>query len=335
MAFLDETGLGGYTLKVKGMIALIREMITSHTTDYGNPHGITKSTVGLENVENKSSADIRSEITSEDVVNALGYNPSDATNYEPAGEDFGVIKSGGDLTITDGVATVNNNSHEHTIENIDGLTDILNEKVNDSVVDSKVSTHNTSNSSHNDIRLLISDLSAKLNNFLDVDDATKDQLSEVITLIENNKGTLESLTTSKINTSDIVNNLTTSSTSKVLSANVGVVIKGLIDALEIELNDHIHDISDVSNLQNILDKKALSSDLTSHTSNTTSHITSAERGNWNLAKTHADSSHAPSDAERNTMVGIQVNGNDVPIPTNRKVNLAFSVGSDGNLYLNY
>lgn len=101
---------------------------------------------------------------------------------------------------------------------------------------SAVSTHNTSTSAHNDIRDLISGLTTKLNNFLDVDDTTTDQLSEVLELIENNKGTLESLTTSKINVSDIVNNLTTNSTSKVLSAAQGVAIKTLIDSLQAELD---------------------------------------------------------------------------------------------------
>lgn len=105
-----------------------------------------------------------------------------------------------------------------------------------SFVNTSISSHNTSTSAHNDIRVLIDGLTTKLNNFLDVDDTTTDQLSEVITLINNNKGTLESLTTSKINVSDIVNNLTTNSTSKVLSAAQGVVIQSLIDDLQAELD---------------------------------------------------------------------------------------------------
>ena len=125
-----------------------------------------------------------------------------------------------------------------------------------STVDTKISSHNTSTSAHNDIRVLISDLTTKLNNFLDVDDTTADQLSEVITLIENNRGTLESLTTSKVNVSDIIDNLTTNSTSKVLSAAQGVAIKTLIDALQSELDSHSHAIEDVSGLQSALDGKA-------------------------------------------------------------------------------
>lgn len=104
------------------------------------------------------------------------------------------------------------------------------------VVDNKISTHNTSTTAHNDIRVLITDLTTKLNNFLDVDDTTTDQLSEVLALIENNRGTLESLTTNKINVSDIIDNLTTNNSSKVLSAAQGVAIKNLIDALQTAVN---------------------------------------------------------------------------------------------------
>lgn len=104
------------------------------------------------------------------------------------------------------------------------------------VVDNKISTHNTSAAAHNDIRVLITDLTTKLNNFLDVDDTTTDQLSEVLTLIENNRGTLESLTTNKVNVSDIIDNLTTNNSSKVLSAAQGVAVKNLIDALQTAVN---------------------------------------------------------------------------------------------------
>ena len=57
-------------------------------------------------------------------------------------------------------------------------------------------------------------------------------------MIDANKGTLTSLTTSKVNVSDIVNNLTTNSTSKVLSAAQGVQIQTLISGLEDELDTH-------------------------------------------------------------------------------------------------
>lgn len=54
-----------------------------------------------------------------------------------------------------------------------------------------------------------------------------------------------------------------------------------------------------SGIQAQLDAKATSSALTSHTGNTTVHITSTERTNWNAAYTHSTAAHAPSNAEKN------------------------------------
>lgn len=50
--------------------------LTAHTGNTSNPHNVTKSQLGLGNVENKSSATIRGELTSSDVTSALGYTPS-------------------------------------------------------------------------------------------------------------------------------------------------------------------------------------------------------------------------------------------------------------------
>lgn len=46
-----------------------------------------------------------------------------------AGENFGLVKSGGDVTIKDGVITVNDDSHNHIIDNVDGLQNALDTKV--------------------------------------------------------------------------------------------------------------------------------------------------------------------------------------------------------------
>lgn len=49
--------------------------LNSHTGNKSNPHGVTKDQIGLSNVENKSSATIRGELTKENVTDALGYVP--------------------------------------------------------------------------------------------------------------------------------------------------------------------------------------------------------------------------------------------------------------------
>lgn len=57
--------------------------------------------------------------------------------------------------------------------------------------------------------------------------------------------------------------------------------------------------SEIDSLSEIVADKANSTDLTSHTGSTTVHITSTERNNWNAAKSHASSAHAPTNAEEN------------------------------------
>lgn len=57
-------------------------------------------------------------------------------------------------------------------------------------------------------------------------------------------------------------------------------------------------------LSETVSTKADASTLTSHTDNTTIHITGAERTNWNAAKTHADSAHAPTTNATQTASGL-------------------------------
>lgn len=96
---------------------------------------------------------------------------------------------------------------------------------------SKVTEHNTSNTSHNDIRLLVEGLTNRLNALANSDDTTLDQMAEVVAYIKNNKSLIDGITTSKINISDIIDNLTTSVSNKPLSAKQGVQLKALIDAI--------------------------------------------------------------------------------------------------------
>ena len=57
----------------------------NHSTTTGNPHKTTKTDLGLGNVENKSSATIRGELTKANVTAALGYTPptSDTNTWRP------------------------------------------------------------------------------------------------------------------------------------------------------------------------------------------------------------------------------------------------------------
>lgn len=119
-----------------------------------------------------------------------------------------------------------------------------NAKANTSDIPSKVSqlsndsgyltsAHNTSNAAHSDIRLLISGFSERLNALANSTDEDLDQLAEIVSYIKNNKSLIDGITTSKVNVSDIIDNLTTSVSNKPLSAKQGVALKALIDEIVI------------------------------------------------------------------------------------------------------
>ena len=100
-----------------------------------------------------------------------------------------------------------------------------------SAAEIKVSEHNVATDAHNDIRLLIEGLTTRLNALADSDDTTLDQMSEIVAYIKSNKSLIDAVTTSKINVSDIIDNLTTNVANKPLSAAQGVALKTLIDGI--------------------------------------------------------------------------------------------------------
>ena len=61
-------------------------------------------------------------------------------------------------------------------------------------------------------------------------------------------------------------------------------------------------------------------DLISHLGDSVKHITSAERTSWNSAKNHADSAHAPSNAQANVIESVKVNGTALT-PSSKAVNV--------------
>lgn len=146
-----------------------------------------------------------STVTADSITEALGYSPADAVAI-------------GDL-------------HER-VSDVAMQIDTK-QPYGDYALKSDVSTHNTSNASHNDIRLLISGLTSRLDALANSDDTTLDQLSEIVAYIKANKSLIDGITTSKVNVADIVNNLTSNVTNKPLSAAQGVALKKLIDAIKI------------------------------------------------------------------------------------------------------
>lgn len=99
-------------------------------------------------------------------------------------------------------------------------------------VNNKISSHNTSTESHADLRLELQRLADRLNAALNSTDTSLDDLKEIVAYIKSNKTLIDGITSSKVNVTDIVDNLVTNVSNKPLSAAQGVVLKILIDSLE-------------------------------------------------------------------------------------------------------
>ena len=99
--------------------------------------------------------------------------------------------------------------------------------------EAKVSVHNTAVDAHSDIRLLVQELTTRLNTLADSDDDTLDQMSEIVAYIKSNKSLIDAITTQKVSVTDIIDNLTTNVANKPLSAAQGVALKALIDGITI------------------------------------------------------------------------------------------------------
>ena len=100
--------------KISIAFAKIKLAITTlinHLANKSNPHGVTKSQVGLGNVENKSSATIRGELTKGNVTTALGFTPANQTDMTNAQDAITQLNSDKEWKtyFDDGIKIVTNN----------------------------------------------------------------------------------------------------------------------------------------------------------------------------------------------------------------------------------
>jgi len=70
-----------------------------------------------------------------------------------------------------------------------------------------------------------------INEVLHSDDVTLDTVQEIVAFIKNNKDVIDTISTSKVSITDIVDNLLSTAANKPLSANQGKVLKQIIDDL--------------------------------------------------------------------------------------------------------
>ena len=194
------------------------------TTDAGS-EGVFIGT-GTENIELARKSDLDA-IPTPDVSGQIGTHNSDSSAHSD-------IRSS--ITAHTGDTSIHVTSDQKTAWDAKATTSYVDQKISEIPtpdVSGQISTHNTNTEAHNDIRELITGLTTRLNALADSDDTTLDQLSEIVAYIKNNKSLIDGITTSKVNVSDIIDNLTTNVTNKPLSAAQGVALKALIDAITV------------------------------------------------------------------------------------------------------
>ena len=172
--------------------------------------------------------------------------PAGADGYTPVKEkDYWTPEDRQE--ILDEVAGNVEEKEREILKNANTYTDKKISEIPTPDVSGQISEHNTDTEAHNDLRLVVATLTQKVNDLLDSDDTTLDQMSEIVAYIKDNRGLIESVTTTKVNVADIINNLTTNVTDKPLSAAQGVKLKALIDAIQIPTK-----VSELENDKNYL-----------------------------------------------------------------------------------
>lgn len=123
-----------------------KNVVGSSTATSNTTTALTNGNVYLNSVENgavtsahKISGSGATTVTTDTSGNIVVSSTN--TTYSAAGTSLGLVKSGGDVTISSGTITVNDDSHNHVIDNVDGLQAALDAKASIS------HTHNYAGSS--------------------------------------------------------------------------------------------------------------------------------------------------------------------------------------------
>ena len=191
-----------------------------------------------------------------------------------------------------------NNPPPYPVTSVNGSTGAV-EVEPKGTAQTKVTNHNADDEAHNDIRLLISAITKKVNDLLASDDTTLDQMSEVVAYIKANRELLESYTTEKVNVADIIDNLTTSVSNKPLSAKQGVQLKALIDAIKVPTA--LSQLTDDSTHRTVTDSEKAAWDAKSTFSGSYTDLSNKPTIPTKLSDLAADATHRTvTDTEKST-----------------------------------
>lgn len=274
--------------------------------------------------------------------NKLSGIAENANNYSlpvATSKALGGVKSGTDITVdASGNVSVNDNSHNHTVANVTGLQDVLDSKATTDYVDTKVAGIVDSAPEALDT---LNELADALGNDPNFATTVATQIGSKVDKVSGKGLSTNDLTAAlKSNYDAAYTHSTTAHAPSNAERNTIVGIQK--NGTDVTINSSTRKVNiivptKVSELTNDsgyltqhqdLSSYAKQSDLDSKVDKvdgkglSANDFTDTLKSNLNTAYTHSQAAHAPSNAERNTIVGIQKNGTDVTInSTTRKVNI--------------
>ena len=280
--------------------AVFTDTVYTHPNYTAKTNGLYKITV-----DNTGHVSGTKSVSKADIT-ALGI-PAQDTTYSEAGTSLGLVKSGGDVTISSGVITVNDDSHNHIIGNIDNLQATLDSKV-DKVEGS---------------RLITTSEASKLESLV-IGEGGQVEISGKVN-VNNVEGLDEKLDTKvdKVNGKGLsTNDYTTEEKGKLAGietgANKTIVDSALSSTSANPVQNKIINTK-FDSIQADIDSKV---DAVAGKGLSTNDLTATLKSNYDAAYTHSQQAHAPSGAEKNVIIGIQKNGTDLTVNSStRKVNI--------------
>lgn len=290
-----------------------------------------RANVGLGNVENKSSATILEELTNNNIANALGFTPmSPALKGSPNG-----------LAELDPSGKVPSSQLPSYVDDVIEATAIANFPATGEA--GKIYVDTSTNKTYRWSGSAYVEISASL--ALGETSSTAYRGDRGKAAYDHSQATHARIDATKTAASSTNGNILINGTEITVykhpaGTNPHGTTKsdvGLGNVPNVATNDQTPSYTEASSLAKLTSGEKLSvafgkiskavTDLISHLADSVKHITSTERTNWNAAKTHADSAHAPSSAQANVIETVKVNGTALT-PSSKAVNITVPVTTD-------
>lgn len=223
--------IGSGLIVDRGVVSFDEELIPTELSELNQDEQhrlVTDEQISFWNnkIDNSNVLNVKNEVVSyngSEVINKNSLNTT-LTKYYNKSETDTLLNEKTDNTTTEKLT-------ERVVENETNIDVLTQNKANKSDIIDNLTTNNSNQmlSARQGYRLnnMINDI----NTLLKSDNINLDTIQEIVNYIENNKDLIDSIMLTKVNISDVIDNLTTTDSTKPLSANQGVVLKEFIDAL--------------------------------------------------------------------------------------------------------